>query len=31
MTGAPVAQAPIEPGGVAEVEVAGMRLVTPTA
>ena len=31
MTGAPVAQAPIAPGAVVEVEVAGMRLVTPTA
>lgn len=31
MTGAPVAQAPIVPGAVVEVEVAGMRLVTPTA
>ena len=31
MTGAPVAQSPIAPGTVVEVEVAGMRLVTPTA
>ncbi|WP_395242508.1 fumarylacetoacetate hydrolase family protein [Agromyces sp. MMS24-K17] len=31
MTGAPIAQSPIAPGTVVEVEVAGMRLVTPTA
>jgi len=30
MTGAPTSQAPIDPGALVEVEVAGIRLVTPT-